>query len=68
MSHEPRLPGVVDLPILVIDNSAPCGSRHIWPVDFAWGDTCNCGAYYLLRNARGEIQVEQTPPAEREED
>jgi hypothetical protein len=27
------------------------GDRHDWPRDFSDGDTCYCGAFYLVANA-----------------
>lgn len=49
---------------LVVDDAAVCGHAHVWPLDFEYGDTCYCGAYYLLRDERGVVSIEETPPRE----
>lgn len=57
------------LPLITIDARAQCSTRqHVWPLSFTWGDPCNCGAFYLLRDERGEIQIEPAPAPEQEED
>lgn len=39
-------------PLDIVDDRPRCrGMRHYWPLEFDPGDTCNCGAYYLLRIA-----------------
>ena len=33
------------------------GDEHFWPFDYASGDTCFCGSYYLQNNYRGRVCV-----------
>ena len=41
----------------------PCDSdTHHWPADYADGDTCNCGEWYLLTE-RGGIRIERAEVA-----
>jgi hypothetical protein len=36
-------------------------SGHIWPEAFDYGDTCYCGALYLLKDEHGRVSVVETP-------
>jgi len=46
-------------PALQVDDGPVCGVFvHVWPVDFSYGDPCNCGAMYLLQRPDGRPCVE----------
>jgi hypothetical protein len=40
-----------------------CGDvdGHMWPATFDYGDTCYCGALYLLRDPGGRVRVTTAP-------
>jgi hypothetical protein len=35
-------------------------AEHVWPPEYDYGDTCNCGALYLLQDETGFIRVQFT--------
>jgi hypothetical protein len=41
-----------------VDGRAACDDAHTWAPDFAYGDTCRCGTYYLLCDAAGDVRLE----------
>lgn len=56
----PTIPAIVDN-----DESVGCSlARHYWRADFDWGDTCECGEYYLTRLENGTIEmIERNDPS-----
>ncbi len=41
----------------------PVGVGHRWPSDFEYGDTCLCGAWYLLKDSRGAVKIAEADAA-----
>jgi hypothetical protein len=36
--------------------------RHCWASEFTFGDTCECGRFYLLTDGEGRFVVEEREP------
>lgn len=42
-------------------------ARHFWPDDYQEGDTCNCGAFYVIRSGGNGLIIELAPPPQQEQ-
>jgi hypothetical protein len=40
------------------------GDTHRWPHDYQEGDTCNCGAFYVLQSSAAGLMIERAPDAD----
>ncbi len=46
----------------LVDNSDTCrDGSHYWPHDYQEGDTCNCGAFYVIKSRVDGLIIEATP-------